>query len=259
MTMIVRLLASAETIPELPNAITLLYNRFPDTPWAIFLHHWENLVFSFLIAAAISFLFYWGAKKQEQVPTGLQNVLEWVVEGIRKLVGETLGGEGEKYVPFIGSMFIYILAMNIIGLAPLMKSPSSNLNVTFAHALCVFALVQYLNFKNFGVKGFLYHLAGSPKDWIGWLMVPLLLPIEILTQLARPVTLAFRLFGNIFGEDILMGYFALLGATVLPFILPLQTPFVFLALLTSVMQALVFALLTTIYILLALPSGEELH
>lgn len=251
------ILASSESLPELPNGLTLIYHAFQDAPWASFIHRWENLFFSLLIAAGISLLFYYGASRQSEVPSGLQNALEWLVELMRKSVVEILGPVGEKYVPFIGSLFLYILSMNLLGIVPLMKSPSASMNVTAAHAICVFALVQYLNIKTWGVRGFLYHLAGSPKSVVDWCIVPVMLPIEIITQLSRPITLAFRLFGNIFGEDILMGYFAFAGATLLPFILPLQTPFLFLAVLTSVMQALVFALLTTIYISLALPIGEE--
>jgi F-type H+-transporting ATPase subunit a len=104
----------------------------------------------------------------------------------------------------------------------------------------------------------LYHLAGSPKDAVGWMIAPLMFPIEILTQVSRPVTLALRLFGNILGEKIMLGFFALMGITLFYFF-PIQTPFMFLGLLTGVMQALVFTLLSTIYILLSVPHADEHH
>jgi len=248
-------------IPEQPNLVTLLFNRFQDTVWAPYLYLWENIFFSVLAALFISFIFILAARKKELVPTGLQNFVEGIVEFTRKSIVEILGPEGEKYVPFLGTLFLYILCMNLFGLVPLLKAPSSSLNITIAQAIVVFILVQYLNIKNQGLGGFLYHLAGSPKNAVGWMMAPMLFPIELLTQVSRPVTLALRLFGNMFGEHVLIGYFAFIGLLILPHIIPtgvpLQIPFMFLGLLTALMQALVFTLLTTVYILLSSPSSEE--
>lgn len=249
-------------VPEVPNFITLLSNRFYETPWIQLLHEWESVFFSVFVAFSISTIFYFGTRKQELIPSGLQNMIEWVVENLRKFVKEVLGEEGEKYVPFLGTMFIYILVMNLMVLVPFMKAATSSLNITVALAICVFVLVQYLNIKHQGVKGFLFHLMGSPKDTMGWIMSPLMFVIELLTQFTRPVTLALRLFGNVLGEDILIGAFALFGVLILasidwPLGLPLQLPFFFLSLLTSTMQALVFTLLSAIYILLSMPNHEE--
>lgn len=249
-------------LPELPNFISLLYEHFPHAPWVIFLHNWQNVIFSIVTAAIVTLVFVIGARKREKVPKGFQNILELIVESFRGLVLNILGPDGDKYVPFLGTLFIYILSMNLIGLVPLMKSPSSSLNITVGMAICVFLLVQYLNLKNRGFFGLLYHMAGEPKGWLGWLMVPLLFPIELINQLARPITLSLRLFGNITGEEILIVAFAGLGYMVLGWIdtpigLPLQVPFMFLALLTSTMQALVFTLLSTVYILLSTEHDEE--
>lgn len=251
-------------VPELPNFITLIYKAFHDSSWAAFLHHWENLIFSIIIASLISFVFYLGTRNSTLIPTGLQNFLELFVDGLRYLILGILGPQGEKYVPFLGTLFIYILTMNLFGIVPFMKSPSSNLNITVGLATCVFCLVQYLNIKHMGIGGFLYHLAGSPKGLLGWLLVPLMFPLELLSQLSRPVTLSLRLFGNVLGEDILIGAFAVFGLTLLgsyspPVGLPLQLPFMFLALLTSTMQALVFTLLSTVYILLSISGSEDNH
>jgi len=242
-------------VPELPNFITFLHHHFPSLPIVKFLHSWENLVFSILIAVIISFIALFGIRKKQMIPMGLQNFLELGAEKFNDLIIEVLGKQGRAYVPFLGTLFIYILAMNLFGLIPLMKSPSSNLNITVALAICVFALVQFLNIKNMGIFGFIHHLAGSPKTTIEWVLAPFLLVLELISQLARPVTLALRLFGNVLGEDILIGTFAILGVGLLinysSVGLPLQIPFMFLALLTSIMQALVFTLLSTVYILLS--------
>lgn len=249
-------------VPEVPNIITLIYKKFGEYPWAQFLHEWESLIFSILVAAFISFVFYVGTRQSSIIPSKFQNFLEFIVEELRNFIVDILGSQGEKYVPFLGTLFIYILIMNWMVLVPFMKAPSSNLNITIAMAICVFALAQYSNFKNYGFFGFLYHMAGSPKSVIEWILAPLMFPIELLTQITRPFTLALRLFGNVVGEDILIGVFALFGAGLLsfynyPVYLPLQIPFMFLALLTSLMQALVFTLLSTVYILLSLPHSEE--
>ena len=248
-------------VPEVPNFITLLYKKFSHTPWATFLHEWESVIFSLLVAITISSIFYLGARNPSLIPSNLQNFLEWIVENFQNFAIEILGPGGEKFVPFLGTLFIYILSMNWMGLIPLMKAPSSNFSITIAMAICVFAFVQYLNIKNYGLLGFLYHMAGSPKDLISWILVPLIFTIELMTQITRPFTLALRLFGNVLGEDILIGAFALFGVTLLSYYgsvgLPLQIPFMFLGLLTGLMQALVFTLLSSIYILLSIPCHEE--
>jgi F-type H+-transporting ATPase subunit a len=105
-------------------------------------------------------------------------------------------------------------------------------------------------------------MAGSPRDVISWCMVPLLFPLHIIGELAKPFSLALRLFGNITGEDTLVAVFVGLGIAILAFSpvgVPLQLPFYFLGLLLSTIQALVFTLLSTIYILLMLPHEEHAH
>lgn len=248
--------AAMQGVPEVPNALTFIYQLFPNEKWAAFLYSWDNIFYSFLVAILLSLLFYFGTKKKELLPSGLQNFLEFIVEGLETVIIGILGPEGKLYVPFLGTLFIYILTMNLLGLVPLMKSPSSSLNITLGLAICVFCFVQYLNIKNMGFFGFFYHLAGSPKSFLGWVLVPLMLPIELITQISRPITLSLRLFGNILGEKILVAFFILMAITIF-FFFPIQVPFMFLGLLTSVMQAMVFTLLSTVYILLSVPHHDE--
>jgi F-type H+-transporting ATPase subunit a len=255
---------AAGKIPEIPNFITLLHDLFPDSNWVNFLHHRESIIYSVLIASFICLIFHFGTRHKELIPRGFQNFLELLVESMQKIIYGILGEDGPKYFPFLATLFIYILSMNLFGLVPFMKSPSSNLNVTVGLAICVFALVQYLNFRNMGFFGFLYHLAGSPKGALGWAMTPLMFPVEVITQLSRPVTLSLRLFGNILGEKILIGIFTLFGIAMVAFInspvgFPLQTPFMLFALLTGLMQALIFTLLSAVYIVLSIPHEDEKH
>jgi F-type H+-transporting ATPase subunit a len=154
--------------------------------------------------------------------------------------------------------------MNLFGLIPFMDSPTSSLNVTFALGLIVFLYAQWIGLRGLGPLGYVDHQLGSPRDLTGWLLAPLMLPIHILGELAKPISLSCRLFGNIFGEDMLLVAFVSLGITSLsfahlPFGLPLQLPFLLLALLTSTLQAAVFMVLSTIYFLLMLPHDDHAH
>jgi F-type H+-transporting ATPase subunit a len=247
------------------NVITVLHRAFPDAPWANVLHHWEVLIFSLLVAALICLVCFIATRKPEMIPGRLQNLVEMAVEGLSNFITDILGPRhGPRYVPFLGTLFIYILFMNLFGLIPFMDSPTSSLNVTVALAIVVFLYSQFIGFKELGVVGWLDHMAGSPRDAIGWGLVPLMLPIHLMGELAKPISLACRLFGNIFGEDMLLVAFASLGITILSFThlpigLPLQLPFLFLALLTSTLQALVFTVLSTIYFLLMLPHDDHGH
>src|SRR5262249_57269948 len=90
--------------------------------------------------------------------------------------------QSPRYMPFLGTLFIYILAMNLFGLIPFMDSPTSSLNVTVGLALVVFVYSQYIGIKELGVIGYLDHLAGNPRTAISWVLVPLMLPILIMGE-----------------------------------------------------------------------------
>ena len=247
-------------------------------PWGHFIHRYEALLFSLFVALVLSFIAFLASRNPKMIPGGLQNTVEALVDTVYTQICDILGPKyGPKYVPFLGSLFIYIFAMNLFGIIPLMESPTSNLNVTLALALTVFVYVQYSAIKETGPLGYLHHMAGSPRSAIEWGLVPLFFPIHLIGELAKPVSLSCRLFGNIFGEDMLLVGFATLGIGALsamglgalPFGLPIQFMFLFLALLTSFVQAMVFSMLSTIYFLLMLPHdhghdhdhghGEEAH
>ncbi|MCE5294850.1 MAG: F0F1 ATP synthase subunit A [Chlamydiales bacterium] len=246
-------------LPEVPNIVSILTRHLiSDHPWSDFVSTWESTLYTFVVGVILSIVFYLSSKNVQKIPHGLQNFIELVVETMQKMCVGIIGPEGKTFVPFLGTLFVYILSMNLFGVIPLMKSPTSSLSVTFGLALCVFGYVQYLSIKNMGAKGYFYHLMGSPKGLTGWLLVPLMLPIEVITQISRPVTLALRLSGNILGEKILVGFFAVFGATWL-MLFPVQTPVIFFGILTSAMQALVFTLLSAVYILLSIPHSHEKH
>jgi F-type H+-transporting ATPase subunit a len=250
---------------ELPNWITLVTSYVvKEGPVHDFLKAWEGMIFAFAIAGLLILVAQLASRNPTMVPGRLQNVVEMVVEGLQNFIVGILGPDGKRYVPFLGTLFVYILAMNLSGVLPLGKSPTASPNTTVALALCVFLYSNFIGLKRNGPIGYVKHLAGSPKSAVEWVFVPIMLPIHILGELARPVSLSLRLFGNVTGEDVLLFAFCSLGVTALaainsPIGIPFQTPFILLAFLTSFIQALVFTLLSTIYILLWLPHEEEGH
>ncbi|HEX2897723.1 MAG TPA: F0F1 ATP synthase subunit A, partial [candidate division Zixibacteria bacterium] len=151
------------------------------------------------------------------------------------------------------------------GIIPGGHSPSTSLNTTLSLALLVFLYVQYTGITRLGVVGYLDHMANQPRDTIGWLMAGPMFLLHLFGEfVVKPGSLAFRLCGNITGEDILIAAFVGLGILVSESLfgvnigLPFNIPFIFLGLLLSTIQALVFTLLSTIYILMMLPH-EETH
>ena len=258
---------TAKSIPEIPNLITVLESLAGENAFVHFLHTWETQFFALIVILFITWVVRRAYKSRGIVPTALQNVIEMFIETFETLVVGVLGEkEGRRYLPFVGTLFIYILVMNLSGLFPLMRSATSAIYTTGGLAICVFCYVQYNALKRLGPWGFFHHLMGSPQDVIGWCMVPLFLPLHILEELIKPVSLACRLFGNILGEDILLGVALTLGIGIMgllipriPVGIPLEFPFMFLAMLTSTIQALVFALLAAVYIAMVLPHEEEHH
>ncbi len=254
--------APQEGLKELANFITLLNDFFHDIPFIHFLHQWENVVFSLIAGLFLVVVSFFAVRKKTLIPGPLQNALEYAVESLENMVVGIIGPRGKAYVPFIGTLFLYILTQNLMGLIPGMKAPTSNLNTTIALAICVFFYVQGIGIRQNGIFGYIDHLMGSPRDIVGWIMVPLNFPLHILEEFIKPMSLSLRLFGNILGEDSLIAAFVGLGIMALSFIhspigLPLQLPFFLLSMLLGTIQALVFSLLTTIYISLMLPSSTH--
>ena len=253
---------------HLPNWLTIANDYFPHNPVVHWMHENEFLVFAWL--AGLVFLgFTWIAmRKPTLVPGPLQNAVEWMVESMEEVCGGMLGKHLHKYFPFIIAIFFYVLAMNVIGIIPGFKSSTSTLDVTLALALITFLYVQFTGIRNLGPLGYLDHLAGSPRDVVGFIMLPVMIPVHVLGELAKPVSLSCRLFGNIFGEDTLIVVFvgatavclqASLVALAVPPMLGISALFMLLQALTSIVQALIFSLLATVYLYMMLPHEEHGH
>ena len=243
---------------ELPNLITILEHLFPKSHFVNFLFSWENLVFSFLVLGFIAFRSISAARKKEFIPQGLQNRWELVMEGLAEFVTSILGPRGMEHVPFLGTMFIYILLQNWLGMIPLMKSPTSAWSTTIALALITTGYIQWVGIKEHGFVNYLKHLAGNPIGILGFVLVPLMLVINLSIEFfAVPLSLSLRLFANVSSEDKLLYKFAELNVMYywLPFFFQLFANV--LVILFSFIQAFVFLLLSTVYISLILPHDHD--
>ncbi len=240
---------------HLPDLLALLFHGQA-------VQEWKAVIFAFFIATIFCIASVLVYRKRQMIPGPFQNFMEILVEGMYNFLQTVLGKDARTYLPFLGTLFFYILAMNLMGLVPLGMAPSTNINITASLAILVFLYAQYTGIKRLGIVGYLDHLAGQPRDPIGWGLVILMFPMHIIGELAKPFSLALRLFGNITGEDILVAAFVGLGVASLSFLhspigIPFNIPFILLGILLSTIQALVFALLSTVYILMMLPHEEH--
>lgn len=183
-------------------------------------------------------------------PGRLQIVLEDGLTGLYAMLDNIIGPKGRNYVPLIGTLALLIWLSNMSGLVPGLMAPTSNLNVTLGCAITVFVYYHYHGIKEQGVGPYLKHFAAPPGAPLA--LAPLMLPIEIISHFARVLSLSLRLFGNIFGEELVV----LILASIIPFLVPL--PMMFLGLLTATLQAAIFVILTMIYIGGAV-AGEHDH
>jgi len=184
------------------------------------------------------------------VPTGIQNFMEMVVESLLKLVEENIGHHwGKSLFPLIGTLFMFILVCNFMGLIPGFASPTSNINTNAAMAIPVFLATHFYGIRVHGIK-YLNHFLGPIRSIFALPLMILMFIIEFIGHLVRPVTLSVRLFGNMMAKHILLGVLAILSPWIVPtLILALGT-------LVSLIQAFVFALLATLYLAGAVEEGH---
>jgi F-type H+-transporting ATPase subunit a len=210
-----------------------------------FAHEYEFVLHAWLAMAILivgSFLLVRGVKL---LPTRGQNFMEMVIETMENFMVDITGPEGRAFFPFIATIFLYILVSNLLGLVPGFVSPTANLNTTLSMALCTFVLTHVIGIKFHGAK-YIKHFLGPVM-----FLAPLMIIIESIGHLARIMSLSIRLFGNIMGKEKILGIlFALAGLYLAPL------PILFLGLLVSFIQALVFMLLSIVYFTGAM---EEAH
>ena len=173
-------------------------------------------------------------------PGKLQILMEDGVQALVAMMEQWIGPKGPRYLPLVGTLFVFILCSNYLGLVPGFMAPTSSINVTLGCALTIWVYYHFHGFKEQGVVNYIKHFALPPGSPV-W-MAPLMFIIEIISHLSRVMSLSLRLFGNIFGEELVI---AILFGLV-PFIIPL--PMMFLGLITGGLQAFIFVLLSIIYL-----------
>lgn len=203
---------------------------------AHFAHEYPHVVYTWVVMALLILLGFLATRGISLVPQKLQNLFEMIISGIEEFMVTVTGEEGRWLLPLAATLFLFIAASNLIGLVPGFFPPTASLNTTLACALIVVVFTHVI-----GVK---YHGAKYIKHFLGpvWWMIPIIFPIEIIGHLARILSLAFRLFGNMMGHELVLAIlFMLAGAFFAP--LPIMALGIFVAL----VQAFVFFLLSIMY------------
>jgi F-type H+-transporting ATPase subunit a len=234
---------------------------------------WIMFSWALLVAAILAVLSFLMSRRLAVRAKPWQLMAEAVVGGIRALLEGPMGERAPQFLPLIGSMMIYIACMNLLGLVPGAISPTASLNTTAALALFSFVTIHYVGFRESGI-GYVKHfvegvpLRFSPKA-AAILSLLALLPVaamvsvsHLVTALFLPITLAFRLYGNIYGEEQVVGSLAHLATQSGAPWVPIQLPNMLLGIITAVVQAIIFGMLTAVNISLVLhhdSSGHEAH
>ena len=225
--------------------LNALVNLLPEQA-----HHYVDLavITSWLIMVLLVLLAWLGTRQRLARPRGLQTAWEMYCGFLRDFCVKEIGPGAERYVPLLGTLLLYILVMNLFGLVPGFITPTMSLNMTAALALVVFIAVQYFGFREQG-WGYLDHFVGEPR----WLFL-INIPVHVIGELAKPLSLSIRLFGNMFGEETAIARMAALGAMVMATIyvpVPVHFVNVLLHLLIGPIQAYIFFMLSAAYIQMA--------
>jgi F-type H+-transporting ATPase subunit a len=223
---------------QIPNFLPFLHGRFIP----------EHVAMAWLIILMVGGLAWLATRRLREVPGPLQNLFEIVVEQLGGLLEQNIGHGGRRFLPLIGAVGLFVLVGNLLGMVPGLKSPTANLNTNAALAVTVFVFYHAAGIREQGALAYLKHFAGPV-----WWLAPLMVPIELIGHLARPISLSIRLFGNIFGHEMIV----LILFTAIFFLAPL--PILFLGLFVAFVQTLVFLMLSMIYIAGATEGAHAEH
>jgi len=239
----------------------------------------DHVTYTWLVMIVLTTLAFVASRRVALVPRGLQNFLEVVLEQFQAMIDDVIGPEGRRYLPLIATLGLFILAGNLISLVPGLAGPTANLNTTAACALIVFVSYHFIGVRTQGLLTYLNHFTG-PMPWsLGMVPIKLLMiPIELISHLARPLSLSLRLFGNMTGGHILLAIIfflmgldgllgwalsggalaALLGGFGSVVMVIFTVGFLFpLKILVSFLQAFIFVMLTMLYIAGATEHAEH--
>lgn len=202
-----------------------------------------------LFAGLVALSLFVRSRLSVENPGRLQIILEDAINGLYSMLDMLVGPKGRKYLPLIGTVFLLIWLSNMAGKVPGLMAPTSNINVTVGCALLVWFYYHIEGIRAQGLVNYLKHFVfppGFPKY-----LAPLMLIIEPISHTARALSLSLRLFGNVFGEELVV----LILASLIPFVIPL--PMMFLGVLTGTLQAGIFVMLTMIYLGGAVAAEHE--
>jgi len=203
----------------------------PNRPWP----NW--LVMEILVVALLMLIVaIVRGRLSAENPGKLQQVFELIYEFIVSTINEVGVNHGERFIYYVGTIFIFILSMNLIGIIPGLEAPTNYIPVTVGLAVVTFIYYNIMGFKDLGI-GYLKQFMG-PVAWLA----PLMIPIEIISHFVRPLSLSVRLYGNMYAGEQVTGVFLTLTFLLIPIIFMLLHVFV------AVVQTYVFTLLTTIYV-----------
>jgi len=208
-------------------------------------HPWSNwLAFELLVFAVIVVVFaIFRSGLSVDNPGKLQHTFELMYEFVAGQTRDNIGHHAARHVPFFGTLFVFILFMNLIGVIPGCESPTMNPAVPAGLAIAAFCYYNWTGFREQGVVKYLLHFAGPV-----WWLAPVMIPIEIISHIARPLSLTIRLFANMFaGEQVTLTFLSLTY-------LLLPSVFMGLHVFVSFLQAFIFTLLAIIYV-----SGAVAH
>ncbi len=229
---------------------------------------WQPAVTGWIVMGLLFALATLGLARLRRVPGFFQNLWEFTLEWVENIAVQVLGDDAEALLPYFFSVFVFVLAGNLLGLIPYLASPTANTSTTWALALCTFFLTHAVGFRRQGL-GYVSHYfhivdASHEKDLLGkavtlvlqWVMLP---AIEGIGEIARPVSLSIRLFGNIFAKEVLLMVLAALllaffqaggaaGWSLMVMPLVLRPGILVLGVLVSLIQAAVFMGLSMIYV-----------
>ncbi len=233
----------------------------------------DHLTYTWVAMVLLGLLTLIASRRLEMVPRGVQNFMEIVLEQFLTLIDDVLGHEGRRYFPLLATLGLFIVTSNLMGLVPGLIAPTANLNTTAACALIVFFTYHWIGIRRQGIGAYARHFMG-PVVWLAWLMVP----IEIVSHLARPLSLSLRLFGNMTGGHILLAVFfflmgfdgmlgwaltgslggVLLGAPAALIMVVFTVGFLYpLKILVAFLQAFIFVMLSMLYIAGAIEEAEH--
>jgi F-type H+-transporting ATPase subunit a len=202
------------------------------------------MIMTWIVMAVLIVFACLASRKIRWIPKGWQNVFEFVVEFIQNMIRENVGPAGLKYTYFFSSLFLFILVSNLLGLIPGLQSPTRDVSVTLSLALVWTAFLQYVSIHENGFKGFVKHYLEPFPPFIF---------IHILDLITRPLTLALRLFGNIFAGEILIEKLTENFHIILPWL------GIALGLIIGGIQAFIFTVLTVSYTGLSVSHEDSSH